>query len=92
MKKNVTPEDLCKSLPIQMISFVKYVKQLEFEQEPDYNYLRSLIQSILKERNRNFDSFVFSWIKISDIKKLKDPINPATRKESPQGRLLRKIE
>ena len=92
MKKNVTPEDLCKSLPTQMISFVKYVKQLEFEQEPDYNYLRSLIQSILKERNRNFDSFVFSWIKISDIKKLKDPINPATRKESPQGRLLRKIE
>ena len=92
MKKNVTPEDLCKSLPSQMISFMKYVKQLEFEQEPDYNYLRSLFQSILKQRKMNFDSFVFSWIKISDIKKLKDPINPATRKESPQGRLLRKIE
>ena len=92
MKKNVTPEDLCKSLPSQMVSFVKYVKQLEFEQEPDYNYLRSLFQSILKQRKMNFDSFVFSWIKISDIKKLKDPINPATRKESPQGRLLKKIE
>ena len=40
MKKNVTPEDLCKSLPPQMISFVKYVKHLEFEQDPDYNFLR----------------------------------------------------
>ena len=92
MKKNVTPEDLCKSLPSQMVSFVKYVKQLEFEQEPDYNYLRSLFQSILKQRKMNFDSLVFSWIKMEDLKKLKDPINPATRKESPQGRLLKKIE
>ena len=92
MKKNVTPEDLCKSLPPQMISFVKYVKHLEFEQDPDYNYLRKIFQSILKQRKLNIDSLVFSWIKTADIKNLKDPINPATRKESPQGRLYKKIE
>ena len=92
MKKNVTPEDLCKSLPPQMVSFMKYVKQLEFEQEPDYNYLRGLFHSILKQSKTNFDSLVFSWIRMADLKNLKDPINPATRKESPQGRLLKKIE
>ena len=92
MKKNVTPEDLCKSLPPQMVSFMKYVKQLEFEQEPDYNYLRGLFHSILKQSKMNFDSLVFSWIRMADLKNLKDPINPATRKESPQGRLLKKIE
>ena len=92
MKKNVTPEDLCKSLPPQMAQFTKYVKQLEFEQEPDYNYLRSLFNSILNQRKKNFDSLTFSWIKYSDMKNLKNPINPATRRDSPQGRLYKKIE
>ena len=92
MKKNVTPEDLCKSLPNQMVQFTKYIKNLEFEQEPDYNYLRGLINSILKQRKANLDSLIFSWISYEDIKKIKDPINPATRKDSPQGRLYRKIE
>ena len=92
MKKNVTPEDLCKSLPNQMVQFTKYIKNLEFEQEPDYNYLRGLINSILKQRKVNLDSLIFSWISYEDIKKIKDPINPATRKDSPQGRLYRKIE
>ena len=92
MKKNVTPEDLCKSLPAQMVQFTKYIKNLEFEQEPDYNYLRGLINSILKQRKVNLDSLIFSWISYEDIKKIKDPINPATRKDSPQGRLYRKIE
>ena len=92
MKKNVTPEDLCKSLPAQMVQFTKYVKHLEFEQEPDYNYLRGLINSILKQRKINLDSLIFSWISYEDLKNIKDPINPATRKDSPQGRLYRKIE
>ena len=92
MKKNVTPEDLCKSLPPQMAEFTKYVKQLEFEQEPDYNYLRSLFNSILKQRKKDFDTLTFSWIKYSDMKNFKNPINPATRKDSPQGRLYKKIQ
>ena len=92
MKKNVSPEDLCKSLPKQMVSFMKYIKKLEFEQDPDYNYLRNIFSSILKQRYGNVDNFIFSWIKLTDMKNLKDPINQAIRKESPQNRLLRKIE
>jgi hypothetical protein len=92
MKKNVTPEDLCKSLPPQMIQFMKYVKKLEFEQDPDYNYLRNIFRSILKQRKINIDTIMFSWIKQSDLKNLKEPINPATRKDSPQGRIFRQID
>ena len=92
MKKNVSPEDLCKSLPKQMVSFMKYIKKLEFEQDPDYNYLRNIFSSILKQRYGNVDNFIFSWIKLTDMKNLKDPINQAIRKESPQNRLYRKIE
>ena len=92
MKKNVAPEDLCKSLPKQMTDFMRYVKQLEFEQEPDYNYLRNLFNSIIKKIHDTSDLLIFSWIKTADLPNLKNPINPATRRDSPQSRLYRKIE
>ena len=92
MKKNVTPEDLCKSLPRQVTEFIRYVKQLEFEQDPDYNYLRNLFNSILKKINETNDQLIFSWIRSSDLPNLKNPINPATRRDSPQSRLYRKIQ
>ena len=69
MKKNVPTEDLCKFLPKQMTDFMKYIKQLEFEQEPDYNYLRNLLKSILKEVNGTNSQLLFSWIRLSDLQK-----------------------
>ena len=92
MKKNVAPEDLCKSLPNQMTEYMKYVKSLEFQQDPDYKYLRNLFSSILKKIHDTNDFLLFSWIKLSDIPNLKNPINPSTRRDSPQNRLYRKIE
>ena len=92
MKKNVTPEDLCKSLPKQMTEFMRYIKQLDFEQEPNYKFLRNLFNSILKKRNEANDLLLFSWIKLDDFPNLKNPVNPSTRKDSPQSRLYRKIQ
>ena len=92
MKKNVAPEDLCKSLPKQMVEFMRYVKHLEFEQDPDYNYLRDLFKSILKRIHDSNEKLLFSWIKLADVPKLKNPVNPSTRKDSPQSRLYRKIQ
>ena len=74
MKKNVAPEDLCKSLPNQMTEYMKYVKSLEFQQDPDYKYLRNLFSSILKKIHDTNDFLLFSWIKLSDIPNLKNPI------------------
>ena len=92
MKKNVSPEDLCKSLPKQMVEYMRYVKHLEFEQDPDYHYLRNLFKSILKRLHDSNEKLLFSWIKSADIPKLKNPVNPSTRKDSPQSRLYRKIQ
>ena len=59
---------------------------------PDYKYLRNLFDSILKKIHDSNDLLIFSWIKLADMPNLKNPINPATRKDSPQSRLYRKIE
>ena len=92
MKKNTSPEELCKGLPEEMTDYIRYAKQLEFEQEPNYNYLRKCFSKILKRIHTTNDQLVFSWIKLKDIKNLKKPVNPSSRKESPQSRIYRKIK
>ena len=92
MKKNTTPEELCSGLFPEMIEYISYAKKLEFEQEPDYNYLRKLFGRMLKRIHITNDQLVFSWIKLNEFPKLKNPINPATRRDSPQSRIYKKIK
>ena len=92
LKKNTTPEVLCEGLPPEMTEYMKYAKQLEFEQEPNYNYLRKLFNKMLKRVHNTNEQLVFSWIKLKDLPRLKNPINPQSRRESPQSRIYRKIK
>ena len=36
IKSEIKEENLCKGLPIEFISYMKYVKHLRFEEDPDY--------------------------------------------------------
>ena len=92
LKKNTTPEVLCEGLPPEMTEYMKYAKKLEFEQEPNYNYLRKLFNRMLKRVHNTNEQLVFSWIKLKDLPRLKNPINPQSRRESPQSRIYRKIK
>ena len=40
MKKSIATEKLCAGLPKEMATYLNYCKELYFEQDPDYNYLR----------------------------------------------------
>ena len=64
--KNI-PEILCSGLPIQFNEYLTYVKNLEFEQEPNYNYMRKLFLDVLNRFNYQID-FMFSWIFNKKIK------------------------
>jgi len=92
LKKNTSPEELCSGLPPEMVEYMAYAKSLEFEQEPDYNFLRKLFKQMLKRIHNSNDTLVFSWIKPKDLANLKNPVNPATRKDSPQSRIYKKIK
>ena len=92
LKKNTKPEELCKGLPPEMTEYIRYAKNLEFEQQPDYKYLKKLFSRMLKRIHNTNDNLVFSWIKLSDLPNLKNPVNPATRKDSPQSRIYKKIK
>ena len=97
LKCSISPEQLCKGLPIEFINYIKYCRDLEFEQAPNYDYLRSLFTSILTKNNQKND-LNFFWIlnKMSLIKKKEnneDQRNKFIRKKgSPQKRLYNKIK
>ena len=60
IKANISNEDLCRGLPNEMCKYMKYVKSLKFEEEPDYKYLKKLFFIILYNMKERFD-LNFSW-------------------------------
>ncbi len=59
-KKNTTPEELCVGYPKQFCEYIKYTRNLSFEQEPDYNYLKKLIYNVMDKYELSLD-YVYDW-------------------------------
>ena len=62
IKKKVNYKLLCKNLPEEVYNFGIYVKNLKFEEEPNYTYMQKLFYTILSKTNQQNDD-KFSWIK-----------------------------
>ena len=56
IKLNSKINVLCDKLPKEFIKFVNYIKELNFEQRPDYQYLKSILGNIYNKYNFNHDS------------------------------------
>ena len=61
LKNSATPETLCKDLPEEFAEFVRYTRNLEFEEDPKYDYLKGLFTTILIKNQQKID-FNFFWI------------------------------
>ncbi|XP_020518157.1 casein kinase 1-like protein 10 [Amborella trichopoda] len=60
-KKMLTPiEVLCKSHPLEFISYFHYCRSLWFEDKPDYSYLKRLFRDLFIREGSQFD-YVFDW-------------------------------
>ena len=59
-KKKTTAEELCIGYPKQFCEYIKYTRNLSFEQEPDYNYLKKLIFTVMDKYEINLD-FLYDW-------------------------------
>jgi casein kinase I family protein HRR25 len=102
LKKNTSTKTLCQNLPNEFLEYINYCKNLKFEEDPDYEYLRSLFRKILINLNeindKRFSSFSKNSIlsnkinsKEIDLSKNKY-INLLHRKESSHKRLYRAIQ
>ena len=60
IKIETKPHQLCKGFPIQFEQYVDYTRKLEYEEDPDYDYLKNLFHSILKEDKSNMEN-IYDW-------------------------------
>ena len=60
-KRGTSAEELCKGFPSEFAEYVNYTRNLEFEADPDYKYLRGLLLSVLEKENQPYD-FCYDWV------------------------------
>uniref|UniRef100_A0A6B2LBW7 non-specific serine/threonine protein kinase n=1 Tax=Arcella intermedia TaxID=1963864 RepID=A0A6B2LBW7_9EUKA len=61
IKRNLSVQDLTDGLPEALALFFKYIKQLEYEETPNYSYLRDLFLSLMNENGFTLD-LIYDWI------------------------------
>ena len=49
MKLKTSIDQLCEGCPIEFHKYMKYAKNMEFEEEPDYDYMQKLVTSLAKK-------------------------------------------
>jgi len=59
-KFNIPVETLCKGLPPEFETFLNYCRNLRFEDEPDYDYLRGLFSTLFKNSGYKWD-YQYDW-------------------------------
>jgi len=59
-KADTSPRRLCAGYPDEFVTFLRYCKGLQFEEKPDYKYLRRLFRGVFDSKGFVLD-FVFDW-------------------------------
>ena len=91
LKKNINLLKLCQDLPIEFYYYMKYVKELKFEEKPNYAYLKDLFYKVLYKLNTTND-YIFSWtenipkksVSKNDFAKLSSRSSRSNRSVSPK--------
>ncbi|KAJ3240196.1 hypothetical protein HDU78_002387 [Chytriomyces hyalinus] len=76
MKQSLPIEELCEGFPQEFSTYLKYCRDLTFEETPDYDYLRGLFSLVLK-RTREVDDGIFDWMIVMNDER--------RSREAPQG-------
>ena len=59
-KLNISVDDLCCDLPKEFATYLKYVRDLGFDEQPNYSYLRKLFRDLFVSKGFEYDR-VFDW-------------------------------
>ena len=70
-KKETSSEELCKNFPKEFFEYVDYTRSLEYEENPNYDMLRSLFLEVLKKRKDKLD-YIYDWTSKLDLSKRKN--------------------
>ncbi|KAL5594093.1 hypothetical protein BROUX41_001141 [Berkeleyomyces rouxiae] len=71
-KQTTAIKDLCDGFPDEFNQYVTYVRNLGFEENPDYDHLRELFTKVLQDRGEIEDD-VYDWMVQGNQGKVWDP-------------------
>lgn len=60
IKVNSTPEVLCKEFNKEFSTYLTYCRSLEFNEKPDYQYLRKIFRDLANKEKIKYDN-VYDW-------------------------------
>jgi serine/threonine protein kinase len=91
-KKETSSEELCRGFPDEFKQYVHYTKNLEYEQNPDYDFLKQLFVNTIKNLNGRMD-YIYDWTTKSDLQKRKETKNEENiENDSYRGKSTKKEE
>ena len=61
-KLSTSPDELCKGFPKQFADYIRYTRNMAYEQQPDYDYLKNLFITTLNSEGFNIDCY-YDWDK-----------------------------
>jgi len=59
-KRATQIEELCRGFPEELATYLRYSRELKFEEAPDYEYCRGLFRQVCEKHNWEIDN-VFDW-------------------------------
>ncbi|MBW0531972.1 hypothetical protein O181_071687 [Austropuccinia psidii MF-1] len=60
IKIKTSLHDLCLGLPIEFLTYLRYIRSLRFQDRPDYSYLRRLFRDVFIKKGFKED-YIFDW-------------------------------
>ena len=73
-KMNVTKEELLNGLPIQFMDFLQNVRDLQFEEKPDYEYLKGLLRK-MNTSNDSLEKAKMDYLSLYEKNTIKNKID-----------------
>ena len=68
-KKQITSEEeLCSDYPDELVSYLKYTKNLKYDEDPKYDYLIELFEKMIKIDLKETLDYRYDWIIIKELK------------------------
>ncbi|TPX51711.1 hypothetical protein SeMB42_g00888 [Synchytrium endobioticum] len=88
-KQSVSVKELCDGYPDEFAHYLTYVRNLKFEEAPDYEYLKGLLNKVLV-RNGETDDGIYDWmVHMDQSRKEKDRLREAEREARERERTER---
>ena len=79
------------SLLDEFINYFQYCRGLQFEDKPDYNYIRTLLKSIFDKFSYEYD-FMYDWYLLKKQNELFEEKNQLKEKLSQEGKIIFDVE